>query len=66
MPRIFIIGSTDGLGRAAALALMAEGHGIVLPGGDLRRGKEPKHEEADVVGLRINGSAIAKPSGLAS
>jgi len=30
MPRIFITGSTDGLGRAAAGALMGEGHEIVL------------------------------------
>lgn len=30
MARIFITGSTDGLGRAAALALMAEGHEVVL------------------------------------
>jgi NAD(P)-dependent dehydrogenase (short-subunit alcohol dehydrogenase family) len=28
--RIFITGSTDGLGRAAALTLMAEGHHVVL------------------------------------
>jgi NAD(P)-dependent dehydrogenase (short-subunit alcohol dehydrogenase family) len=28
--RIFITGSTDGLGRAAALTLMAEGHEVVL------------------------------------
>lgn len=30
MRRIFITGSTDGLGRAAALTLMAEGHEVVL------------------------------------
>jgi NAD(P)-dependent dehydrogenase (short-subunit alcohol dehydrogenase family) len=30
VPRIFITGSTDGLGRAAAGALMGEGHDIVL------------------------------------
>lgn len=30
MARIFITGSVDGLGRAAALALMAEGHDVVL------------------------------------
>ena len=30
MPRIFITGSTDGLGRAAARTLMAEGHEVVL------------------------------------
>ena len=30
MPRIFITGSTDGLGRAAAGVLMGEGHNVVL------------------------------------
>ena len=30
MPRIFITGSTDGLGRAAAVALMGDGHEVVL------------------------------------
>jgi NAD(P)-dependent dehydrogenase (short-subunit alcohol dehydrogenase family) len=30
VPRIFITGSTDGLGRAAAGALMGEGHDVVL------------------------------------
>ena len=30
MPRIFITGSTDGLGRAAAGVLMGEGHEVVL------------------------------------
>ena len=30
MPRIFITGSTDGLGRAAAGALIGEGHDVVL------------------------------------
>ena len=30
MPRIFITGSTDGLGRAAARALIGDGHDVVL------------------------------------
>jgi NAD(P)-dependent dehydrogenase (short-subunit alcohol dehydrogenase family) len=30
VPRIFITGSTDGLGRAAAVALMGDGHEVVL------------------------------------
>ena len=30
MRRIFITGSTDGLGRAAAITLMNEGHQVVL------------------------------------
>jgi len=31
VPRIFITGSTDGLGRAAAGALIGDGHDVVLP-----------------------------------
>ena len=30
MPRIFITGSTDGLGRGAASVLMGDGHDVVL------------------------------------
>ena len=30
MPRVFITGSTDGLGRASARALIDEGHEVVL------------------------------------
>ena len=30
MPRIFITGSTDGLGRAAAGVLIGDGHDVVL------------------------------------
>jgi NAD(P)-dependent dehydrogenase (short-subunit alcohol dehydrogenase family) len=30
VPRILITGSTDGLGRAAARALMGDGHDVVL------------------------------------
>jgi NAD(P)-dependent dehydrogenase (short-subunit alcohol dehydrogenase family) len=30
MSRVFITGSSDGLGRAAARTLMAEGHDVVL------------------------------------
>ena len=37
MPRIFITGSTDGLGRAAASALMGEGHDVVLHARTLER-----------------------------
>jgi NAD(P)-dependent dehydrogenase (short-subunit alcohol dehydrogenase family) len=32
MSRIFITGSTDGLGRAAAYTLMKEGHQVILHG----------------------------------
>jgi len=37
VPRIFITGSTDGLGRAAAGALMGEGHDVVLHARTLQR-----------------------------
>ncbi|HEY5809014.1 MAG TPA: SDR family NAD(P)-dependent oxidoreductase [Povalibacter sp.] len=37
MRRIFITGSSDGLGRAAALALMEEGHEVVLHARSSRR-----------------------------
>jgi len=37
MSRIFITGSTDGLGRAAARTLMAEGHEVVLHARSLNR-----------------------------
>jgi NAD(P)-dependent dehydrogenase (short-subunit alcohol dehydrogenase family) len=37
VPRIFITGSTDGLGRAAASVLMSEGHDVVLHARSLER-----------------------------
>ena len=40
MRRIFITGSTDGLGRAAALTLMADGHEVVLHARSERRAAE--------------------------
>jgi NAD(P)-dependent dehydrogenase (short-subunit alcohol dehydrogenase family) len=46
MARIFITGSTEGLGRAAALALMAEKHEVVLHA----RSPERAAAVADIVG----------------
>jgi NAD(P)-dependent dehydrogenase (short-subunit alcohol dehydrogenase family) len=40
MSRIFITGSSDGLGRAAATTLMAEGHEVVLHARSARRAAE--------------------------
>jgi NAD(P)-dependent dehydrogenase (short-subunit alcohol dehydrogenase family) len=40
MRRIFITGSTDGLGRGAAVALMREGHQVVLHARSEERAKE--------------------------
>jgi NAD(P)-dependent dehydrogenase (short-subunit alcohol dehydrogenase family) len=38
MRRVFITGSTDGLGRAAAITLMDEGHQVVLHARSVKRG----------------------------
>jgi len=53
VPRVFITGSADGLGKMAAELLIAEGHRVVLHGRSDRRAKEaldavPKAETAVV------------------
>jgi NAD(P)-dependent dehydrogenase (short-subunit alcohol dehydrogenase family) len=53
VPRVFITGSSDGLGKMAAEFLIAEGHRVVLHGRSDRRAKEalntvPKAEAAVV------------------
>ena len=53
MSRIFITGSTDGLGRAAARALMEEGHEVVLHA----RSRERASAVADLA-LRSAGVVI--------
>ena len=40
MARVFITGSSDGLGRMAAELLVAQGHGVVLHARDAVRGRE--------------------------
>ena len=40
MARVFITGSSDGLGRMAAQLLVEQGHGVVLHARDQRRGQE--------------------------
>jgi NAD(P)-dependent dehydrogenase (short-subunit alcohol dehydrogenase family) len=40
MARVFITGSSDGLGRMAAQLLVEQGHGVVLHARSEQRGKE--------------------------
>jgi NAD(P)-dependent dehydrogenase (short-subunit alcohol dehydrogenase family) len=40
MARVFVTGSSDGLGRLAARILVGQGHGVVLHARDERRGRE--------------------------
>jgi NAD(P)-dependent dehydrogenase (short-subunit alcohol dehydrogenase family) len=51
MSRIFITGSTDGLGRAAASVLMGEGHDVVLHARTLERA-------AALRGLALDAAAV--------
>jgi NAD(P)-dependent dehydrogenase (short-subunit alcohol dehydrogenase family) len=51
MSRIFITGSTDGLGRAAASVLMGEGHDVVLHARTLERA-------AALSGLALDAAAV--------
>ena len=40
MARVFITGSSDGLGRMAAALLVEQGHGVVLHARNPQRGRE--------------------------
>jgi NAD(P)-dependent dehydrogenase (short-subunit alcohol dehydrogenase family) len=51
VPRIFITGSTDGLGRAAARLLMSEGHDVVLHARDRGRAAALSDLAADAAGV---------------
>ena len=53
MPRIFITGSTDGLGRAAAGALIGEGHDVVLHARSRERAAALSDLAADAAGVVI-------------
>ena len=44
MSRVFITGSSDGLGRMAAQLLVEQGHRVVLHARNERRGKEAPTE----------------------
>ena len=59
MSRIFITGSTDGLGRAAANTLMREGHDVVLHARTLERASVLSDLASDAAGVVIGDLASA-------
>ena len=59
MSRIFITGSTDGLGRGAASVLMGDGHGVVLHARTLQRAAALSDLAPDAAGVVIGDLASA-------
>jgi hypothetical protein len=59
VPRIFITGSTDGLGRAAAGVLISEGHEIVLHARSRERAAALSGLAADAAGVVIGDLSSA-------
>jgi NAD(P)-dependent dehydrogenase (short-subunit alcohol dehydrogenase family) len=59
VPRIFITGSTDGLGRAAAGALISEGHDVVLHARTRERAAALSDLAADAAGVVIGDLSSA-------
>ena len=59
MPRIFITGSTDGLGRAAAAALIGEGHDVVLHARTGKRAAALRDLAPDATGVVIGDLSSA-------
>ena len=59
MPRIFITGSTDGLGRAAAGVLISEGHDVVLHARSRERAAALSDLAADAAGVVIGDLSSA-------
>jgi NAD(P)-dependent dehydrogenase (short-subunit alcohol dehydrogenase family) len=59
VPRIFITGSTDGLGRAAAGALISKGHDVVLHARTRERAAALSDLAADAAGVVIGDLASA-------
>ena len=59
MPRIFITGSADGLGRAAASVLIGEGHGVVLHARSRDRAAALSDLAADAEGVVIGDLSSA-------
>ena len=59
MPRIFITGSTDGLGRGAASALMGLGHDVVLHARTLQRAAALSDLAPDAAGVVIGDLSSA-------
>ena len=67
MPRIFITGSTDGLGRAAASVLIDEGHDVVLHARTRERASVLSDLVADAAGVVIGDlSSTAETRALAN
>jgi NAD(P)-dependent dehydrogenase (short-subunit alcohol dehydrogenase family) len=66
MARVFITGSSDGLGRMAAQLLIAQGHSVVLHARDAERGQQARAAvpgaETDVLG---DLSSLAQTRGVA-
>lgn len=63
MPRIFITGSTDGLGRAAAGVLISEGHDVVLHARTRERAAALSDLAADAAGVVIGDLSNAVDPG---
>src|SRR5689334_3487139 len=59
VPRIFITGSTDGLGRAAAGALIGDGHDVVLHARSHERAATLSDLTADAAGVVIGDLSSA-------
>jgi NAD(P)-dependent dehydrogenase (short-subunit alcohol dehydrogenase family) len=59
VPRIFITGSTDGLGRAAASVLIGEGHDVVLHARTLQRAAALSDLAPDTAGVVIGDLSSA-------
>ena len=59
MPRIFITGSTDGLGRGAASILIGEGHDVVLHARTVQRAAVLSDLAPDASGVVIGDLASA-------
>jgi NAD(P)-dependent dehydrogenase (short-subunit alcohol dehydrogenase family) len=59
VPRIFITGSTDGLGRAAAGALIGEGHDVVLHARSRERAAALSDLAPDAAGVVIGDLSSA-------
>src|SRR6202042_1052056 len=59
VPRIFITGSTDGLGRAAAGVLISEGHDVVLHARTRERAAALSHLATDAAGVVIGDLSSA-------
>jgi NAD(P)-dependent dehydrogenase (short-subunit alcohol dehydrogenase family) len=67
VPRIFITGSTDGLGRGAASVLMGEGHDVVLHARTLQRARALSDLAPDAAGVVIGDlSSAAETRALAN